>query len=237
MLKKGHKISPSKQPHFYTSDLQKIQQILQFAPAHNIFQFYKRAPALRVYFYLIEWEQQICPGADTIREKFERTLPAIRERAWESDYYNRLRAVRRILYVRDEIKLRFHSRASQHRLVSTALPRSLEGGAARSLVPRCWSKGSEHGTVAISHPPSILARRRNLTRPGRSPMSSFPILISTDLSTLIDTHVYIYMLSPRWQGNTRRGISWCRRGPGEPFIWHLRETTTREERPAIDFYG
>lgn len=173
---------------------------------HNIFQFYKRAPALRVYFYLIEWEQQICPGADTIREKFERTLPAIRERAWESDYYNRLRAVRRILYVRDEIKLRFHSRASQHRLVSTALPRSLEGGAARSLVPRCWSKGSEHGTVAISHPPSILARRRNLTRPGRSPMSSFPILISTDLSTLIDTHVYIYICFPHDGKGTRGGV-------------------------------
>lgn len=205
-----------------------------------MFQFYKRAPALRVYFYLIErMGATNLPGGRYNSGKI-RTNPAvnaIRERAWESDYYNRLRAVRRILYVRDEIKLRFHSRASQHRLVSTALPRSLEGGAARSLVPRCWSKGSEHGTVAISHPPSILARRRNLTRPGRSPMSSFPILISTDLSTLIDTHVYIYMLSPRWQENTRRGISWCRRGPGEPFIWHLRETTTREERPAIDFYG
>lgn len=43
------------------------------------------------------------------------------------------------------------------------------------------------------------------------------------------------MLSPRWQGNTRRGISWCRRGPGEPFIWHLRETTTREERRPLTF--
>ena len=123
-----------------------------------------------------------------------------------------------------------------------SLPRSRRGCSLRPSVPRCWSKGpGEQRAVAISHPPSILERRRNLTRPGRSPMSSFPILISTDL-----THVniymyvcmYVYTLSPGWEENTRRGISWCRRGPGEPFIRHLRETTTtREERPAIDFYG
>ena len=70
-----------------------------------------------------------------------------------------------------------------------SLPRSRRGCSLRPSVPRCWSKGpGEQRAVAISHPPSILERRRNLTRPGRSPMSSFPILISTDL-----THVNIYI--------------------------------------------
>lgn len=41
----------------------------------------------------------------------------------------------------------------------------------------------------------------------------------------------------RRAGEYELGISWCRRDSREPFIWHLRETTTREERPAIDFYG
>lgn len=37
-------------------------------------------------------------------------------------------------------------------------------------------------------------------------MSSFPILISTDLSTLIDTHVYIYICFPHDGKGTRGGV-------------------------------
>lgn len=54
----------------------------------------------------------------------------------------RLRAVRRILYARDEIKLRFHSRASQHTLISTllrSLPRSrVDAAPSRDPRPRPW---------------------------------------------------------------------------------------------------